>query len=82
MGEATLTFCVDGALKSAFADAAKPHDRTAAQHQAIAHDAWFPRQVQIGLNSATAGHLIFDDDVEVEAQAWQEETLRPTADQA
>lgn len=87
MGEATFTFRVDEALKSAFADAAKAQDRTGAQlirdfmrayvagaREAAGHDAWFRRQVQIGLDSANAGRLVSDDDVEAEAQAWRDET--------
>ncbi|SFF84567.1 Predicted transcriptional regulator [Novosphingobium sp. CF614] len=85
MGEATFTFRVDEALKGAFAQAAKAHDRTGAQlirdfmrdyvagqREAAEHDGWFRRQVQIGLDSANAGHLVPDDEVEAEAEAWRE----------
>ena len=95
MGDATFTFRVDEALKRAFADAAKAHDRTGAQlirdfmrdyiagqQEAVAHDAWFRRQVQIGLDSANAGRLIPDDDVEAEAQAWRDETRQRATDRA
>lgn len=71
MSEATFTFRVDGALKSAFASAAKASDRTSAQllrdfmrdfiqqqQDAAEQDAWFRRQVQIGIDSANAGNLI------------------------
>lgn len=94
MGEATFTIRVDEALKSAFADAAKAHDRTGAQlirdfmrdyvagqHDAAEHDAWFRGQVQIGLDSANAGRLIPADEVEAEAAAWREETRRRMAGQ-
>ncbi|HEX7854904.1 MAG TPA: hypothetical protein VF503_14545 [Sphingobium sp.] len=77
MSEATFTFRVDEVLKSAFADAAKAHDRTGAQlirdfmrdyvagqREAVEHDAWFRRQVQIGLDSANAGRLIPAAEVE------------------
>lgn len=69
MSEATFTFRVDEALKTEFAMAAKAHDRSGAQllrdfmrefvqqQEATAHDAWFRRQVQIGLDSANAGKL-------------------------
>lgn len=30
------------------------------------YDAWFRRQVQIGLDAANAGHLISNDEVEAE----------------
>ena len=77
MSEATFTFRVDEALKNEFAEAAKAQDRTAAQllrgfmrdfvqkqHDAAEHDAWFRRQVQAGLDSANAGHLVPADEVE------------------
>ncbi len=95
MGEATFTIRLDEALKNAFADAAKAHDRTGAQlirdfmreyvagqRAADEHDVWFRHQVQAGLDSADAGHLIPDDDVEAEAQAWREEARRRMASQA
>lgn len=76
MGEATFTFRVDETLKSAFADAAKAHDRTGAQlirdfmrsyvageREAAEYDTWFREQVQIGLDSANAGRLIPHEEV-------------------
>ncbi|QEP42077.1 hypothetical protein D5085_02345 [Ectothiorhodospiraceae bacterium BW-2] len=79
MSEVTFTFRVDEALKTQFSTAAKERDRTGAQllrdfmreyvrHQedAAEHDAWFRRQVQIGLNSANNGNLI--PSVEAEAK--------------
>ena len=95
MGEATFTFRVDEALKSAFADAAKAHDRTGAQlirdfmrnyvageREAAEHDAWFRRQVQIGLDSANAGRPVPAEEVEAEAAARRNETRRRLADRA
>jgi predicted transcriptional regulator len=95
MGEATFTFRVDETLKTAFADAAKAHDRTGAQlirdfmrayvsgeNDIAAHEAWFHSQVQIGLQSANAGRLISDDEVEAEAVAWRDETRRRMAGDA
>lgn len=89
MGEATFTFRVDEALKSAFADAAKAHDRTGAQlirdfmrdyvagqHEAAEHDVWFRRQVQIGLDSANAGRLIPAAEVEAKFAARRAATRR------
>jgi len=89
MTEATFTFRVDGALKDAFATAAKARDRTGAQllrdfmrefvqHQREAgeHDAWFRQQVQAGLDAANAGDLISSEEVEAEAAAWRAETRR------
>jgi len=71
MDEATFTFRVDEALKSEFSAAAKARDRSGAQllrdfmrefvrqqQEAAAHDAWFRRQVQIGLDSANGDNLI------------------------
>jgi predicted transcriptional regulator len=79
MSEATFTFRVDEILKKQFTTAAKGRDRTGAQllrdfmrdfvkqQQATAeHDAWFCRQVQAGLDSANAGHLVSADEVEAE----------------
>ncbi|MCW5220575.1 CopG family ribbon-helix-helix protein [Verminephrobacter aporrectodeae] len=77
MSEATFTFRVDEALKNDFSSAAKTRDRSAAQilrdfmrdfvrqqQEATEHDAWFRRQVQIGLDSANAGRLIPAAEVE------------------
>lgn len=77
MSEATFTFRVDESLKTEFSTAAKNRDRNAAQllrdfmrefvqqqQEAVAHDAWFRRQVQVGLDSANAGNLIPSADVE------------------
>lgn len=84
---ATFTFRVDENLKTEFASAAKSRDRTGAQllrdfmrefvqkqQETAAHDAWFRRQVQAGLDSANAGDLISADEVEAEATAWREQT--------
>ena len=77
MSDATFTFRVDEALKTEFSTAAKARDRSGAQllrefmrefvqqqQEAAAHDAWFRRQVQIGLDSANAGNLISHEEVE------------------
>lgn len=95
MTNATFTFRVDDELKSEFAQAAKAKDRTGAQllrdfmrqyverqQEAATHDAWFRREVQIGLDSANAGHLIPGDEVEAEAMAWREATRRGMANEA
>lgn len=79
MSETTFKFRVDESLKTEFSTAAKARDRTGAQllrdfmrdfvrqqEDAAAHDAWFRRQVQVGLDSANAGNLI--PAAEVEAQ--------------
>lgn len=82
MSEATLTIRVDEVLKEKFAEAAKQHDRTAAQllrdfmreyvksdSEPTEHDAWFRQQVQAGLASANANKLIPAADVEAEFAA-------------
>lgn len=89
MSEVTFTFRVDEALKSQFATAAKERDRTGAQllrdfmrefvrqqEEAAEHDAWFRRQVQIGLDSANAGNLIPAAEVEAKFAAKRVATRR------
>ena len=39
------------------------------QQEAVEHDAWFRRQVQIGLDSANSGNLIPADEVEAKFAA-------------
>lgn len=92
MNEATFTFRVDEGLKSEFTTAAKSSDRNAAQvlrgfmrdyvrqqQEAAEHDAWFRRQVQIGIDAANAGDLISAEEVEAEAEAWREATRQRLA---
>ncbi|ANX05337.1 CopG family ribbon-helix-helix protein [Immundisolibacter cernigliae] len=89
MSEVTFTFRVDEALKNQFATAAKKRDRTGAQllrdfmrefvrqqEEAAEHDAWFRRQVQIGLDSANAGNLIPAAEVEARFAAKRAATRR------
>ena len=89
MSEATFTFRVDGELKKQFAMAAKERDRTGAQllrdfmrefvqqqQGAADHEAWFRRQVQAGLDSANAGRLTPDDQVEERFAARRDATRR------
>lgn len=89
MSETTFTFRVDEDLKSEFSTAAKACDRTGAQllrdfmrdfvqrQQEVAeHDAWFRRQVQIGLDSANAGNLVPTDQVEAKFAARRAVTRR------
>jgi predicted transcriptional regulator len=89
MSEATFTFRVDAALKSDFAAVAKSRDRTGAQllrdfmrefvqqqQASDEHDAWFRRQVQIGLDSANAGHLVPAAEVEAKFAARRAATRR------
>ena len=89
MSEATFTFRVDEALKIEFSKAAKARDRSGAQllrdfmrefvqqqQEATAHDAWFRRQVQIGMDSANAGNLIPAAEVEARFAAKRVATRR------
>lgn len=89
MSEATFTFRVDEALKTEFSSAAKTRDRNAAQllrdfmrdfvqqqQEAVEHDTWFRRQVQIGLDSANTGNLISSVDVEAKFAAMRAATRR------
>jgi len=89
MTEATFTFRVEEDLKTAFSSAAKAHDRSGAQllrdfmreyvrrqEEVVAHDAWFRREVQAGIDAANAGDVLSAEEVEAEAATWREETLR------
>lgn len=87
MSDATFTFRVDEALKAEFSTAARARDRSSAQllrdfmrdfvkqqEEAAEHDAWFRRQVQMGLDSANAGELIPAAEVEAIAKTWRDKT--------
>ncbi len=92
MSDATFTFRVDEGLKDQFSTAAKFRDRTSAQllrdfmrdfvkqqQEATEHDAWFRREVQIGIDAANAGDVASAEDVEAEAIAWSTEIRRKMA---
>ncbi len=89
MPESTFTFRVDEDLKTEFSAAAKDCDRSGAQllrdymrefvkmqREVAEHDAWFRKQVQIGLDSANAGNLIPGDEVEAEFATRRAATRR------
>ena len=89
MSQATFTFRVDGELKDSFTALAKSLDRSGAQllrdymrdilrrqKEAEAHGAWFREQVQVGLDSANAGNLVSNEDVEAKFAARRAETRR------
>lgn len=93
MGEGTYTFEVDETLKAEFARAAEAGDLTGAQvlrnfmedyvrqrHDASEYDAWFRREVQIGLDSADAGRLIPEAEVEAKFAAKRAATRRRLAE--
>ena len=76
MAEATFTFRVEESLKKEFSSFAKDMDRSGAQllrdfmrdfvkqqQEAASYDAWYQKQVQIGLDEANAGQLIPNEDV-------------------
>ena len=76
MTEATFTFRVDESLKQEFANFAKDIDRSGAQllrdfmrdfvkqqQEAASYDAWYQKQVQIGLDEANAGQLVPQEEV-------------------
>ena len=46
------------------------------QQESAEHEAWFRRQVQVGLDSANAGRLVAAEDVEAEFAARRDETRR------
>lgn len=71
MTESTFTFRVDESLKQEFSSFAKDIDRSGAQllrdfmrdfvkqqQEAASYDAWYQKQVQIGLDEADAGQLV------------------------
>jgi predicted transcriptional regulator len=89
VSNATFTFRVDDELKSQFTRAAKAHDRTGAQllrdfmrdyvksqRETAEDDAWFRRQVQIGIDQANAGQLIAAEEVEAEFAPRRAATLQ------
>jgi len=92
MSEATFTFRIDEDLKRQFALAAKRRDRTGAQllrdfmrdfvrqqQEAEAHDQWFRREVQLGIDAAQAGDLLSAGEVEAESATWREAMQQKTA---
>lgn len=89
MAEATFTFRVDDELKSEFAAAAKAQDRTGAQllrdymrevvrkrQEEADYDAWFRRQVQIGIEAAEAGDLMSHEEAEADMASYRAAILR------
>ena len=89
MSQATFTFRVEGELKDSFTAVAKSLDRSGAQllrdymrdvirrqKEAEDHGAWFREQVRVGLDSANAGKLVSNEDVEAKFAARRAETRR------
>jgi predicted transcriptional regulator len=88
MAETTITFQVDSDLKKAFSLAAEAYNRTdedllrefmrdfiESNRTDAEYDAWFRRQVQIGLDEADAGLLIPVEEVEAEFAARREAAM-------
>ncbi|OPB28365.1 hypothetical protein [Bartonella sp. WD12.1] len=87
MAETTFTFRVDDVLKNEFSKVAKAFDRSGAQllrdymrdivkeqKEKSAYNLWFREQVQFGINSANAGHIISSEEIEAEAEEWRLKT--------
>lgn len=82
MSEATFTFRVEESLKQDFSSFAKTIDRSGAQllrdfmrdfvkqqQEAASYDAWFQKQVQIGLDEANSGQLVAQEEVKSRFEA-------------
>ena len=89
MTEATFTFRVDESLKQEFSNFAKDIDRSGAQllrdfmrdfvkqqQEAASYDAWYQKQVQIGLDEANAGKLISHEDAKLRLEKKRESLIR------
>ena len=94
MTEATFTFRVEESLKQEFSSFAKDIDRSGAQllrdfmrdfvkqqQEAASYDAWFQKQVEIGLDEANAGQLVSQEDVKSRFEAKRASLLAKLAAQ-
>ena len=94
MSEATFTFRVEESLKQDFSSFAKTIDRSGAQllrdfmrdfvkqqQEAASYDAWFQKQVQIGLDEANVGQLIPHEEVKSRFEAKRASLLAKLAAQ-
>ena len=92
MTEATFTFRVDESLKQEFSNFAKDIDRSGAQllrdfmrdfvkqqQEAASYDAWYQKQVQIGLDEANAGQLVSQEEVKSRFEAKRASLLAKLA---
>ena len=92
MAEATFTFRVDESLKKEFSSFAKDMDRSGAQllrdfmrdfvkqqQEAASYDAWYQKQVQIGLDEANAGQLVPQEEVKSRFEAKRASLLAKLA---
>ena len=94
MTEATFTFRVEESLKQEFSSFAKEIDRSGAQllrdfmrdfvkqqQEAASYDAWFQKQVEIGLDEANAGQLVAQEEVKSRFEAKRASLLAKLAAQ-
>lgn len=94
MTEATFTFRVEESLKQEFSSFAKNIDRSGAQllrdfmrdfvkqqQEAASYDAWFQKQVEMGLDEANAGKLVSQEDVKSRFEAKRASLLAKLAAQ-
>jgi predicted transcriptional regulator len=94
MTEATFTFRVEESLKQEFSSLAKDIDRSGAQllrdfmrdfvkqqQEAASYDAWFQKQVEIGLDEANAGQLVAQEEVKSRFEAKRASLLAKLAAQ-
>lgn len=92
MTEATFTFRVEESLKQEFSSFAKDIDRSGAQllrdfmrdfvkkqQEAASYDAWFQKQVEIGLDEANAGQLVPQEEVKSRFEAKRASLLAKLA---
>ena len=92
MTEATFTFRVEESLKKEFSSFAKDMDRSGAQllrdfmrdfvkqqQEAASYDAWYQKQVQIGLDEANAGQLMSHEELKSRFEAKRESLLAKLA---
>ena len=92
MAEATFTFRVEESLKKEFSSFAKDMDRSGAQllrdfmrdfvkqqQEAASYDAWYQKQVQIGLDEANAGQLVPQEEVKSRFEAKRASRLAKLA---
>lgn len=95
MTEATFTFRVEESLKKEFSSFAKDMDRSGAQllrdfmrdfvkqqQEAASYDAWYQKQVQIGLDEANAGQLMSHEELKSRFEAKRESLLAKLAAKA
>jgi predicted transcriptional regulator len=94
MTEATFTFRVEESLKQEFSSFAKDIDRSGAQllrdfmrdfvkqqQEAASYDAWFQKQVEMGLDEANAGQLVPQEEVKSRFEAKRASLLAKLAAQ-